>query len=830
MSLSLDIKYAVRLLTNKPAFTALMISIVAIGLGLTLYTFSLLNGLLFKPLSFADNEPVYAVEAMYDNTHLSRRNAAAIDLYALQQDKTLFKEMGFYNEGTTFVGGSGEGLRKFNSSYVSWNLFSFSDVQPILGRALEPEDHFEGAESVLVLGYDMWQSYFNGTPDVIDMLVPIDGADPARIVGVMPEGFAFPSIAEMWQPLSQESVTPTERDFNFVFAFAKLADEVDLAEAKLRLNNQSAEIAQSLPENWQGLIGEDGKYLSIEPFKKANITQYYGMFLALLVVVFLILLLACINVGNLLLARVNERIKEVAIRVALGVPKQRLVLQMLWESIFICLFGGFLAILLAGWGLDVTNQVFDEVYVVNNQKPFWWSVGLDAQALMVLVGAMVAMILITGLIPAWRSLKGDFNAVLRDGTRGALGKRAAATTKVLVISEILLSCVVLIMASILLVSSYSAGMADYGVETDKRLTAQIQIPPSDYPIRFDTEFESDDRLNRSQLYYDIKQELVSRDSIQDVVFMTQLPGTGGGTSHFEIQGREAPVWNENPYSNNEGISRNSFGALGMTILQGRDFDYRDIGEDVHSIIINESIARDFFPDGDAIGQKVRRANRIPRDDNPWNTIVGVVSDSFHGSTMDFSSASYNSYHPMDNWGMFRSLVAVHYSGSEADARQTLFDAVNKVNPNTGVFHVQSYDALIQSPMLLIIAVSKIFLLCGIVAAFLAASGIYAVAANSVQQRTQEIGVRRALGASDGRIIKLFMGQASWQLLIGLVIGVGISAWLISFMSNTMIFSGNSYFVGILGMPILIAIMVLVATYAPTKKVIKLEPSNALHQN
>jgi putative ABC transport system permease protein len=828
MSLSLDIKYAARLLSKKPSFTALTVSIVAIGLGLTLFTFSLLNGLLFSPLTFADNEPVYAVESMYDHTHLARRSAMSIDMYNLQQDKSLFKDMGFYQEGTTFVGGSDQGLRKFNSTYVSANLFTFASVTPVLGRGLEAEDHFEGAEAVLVIGYDMWQGYFEGDSNIINRIVPIDGADPARIVGVMPEGFGFPSIAQMWQPLNQSTIAPTERQRSFVYGFAKLADGVSMKDARIALNNKSSELASTLDEDYNWLIRSDGKYLSIEPFKKANITQYYGMFIALFIVVFLILLLACINVGNLLLARVNERIKEIAIRVALGVPKKRLVLQMLWESIFICTLGGFLAILLAGWGLDIVNQVFDNTYAVDKLKPFWWNLQLDFQALSVLILAILLMIVITGLIPAYRALTGDFNAVLRDGTRGALGKKAANTTKVLVISEILLSCVVLIMATVLLVSSYAAGIADYGVETESRLTAELQLPPSNYPVRWNTEFAFEDRLARSKFYYDLKTEMESRDNINAVVFMSQLPGTGGGTSHFEIEGRGAEVFNENPYSNNEGVSRDSFTALGMSILQGRDFDYRDVGEDVNSIIINESIANDFFPNGDAIGQRVRQVRRD--NESEWNTIVGVVSDSFHGSTMDFSSASYNSYHPMDAWGMFSVMTAVHYSGSQIQARETLFDAVNTVDPKVGIFHVQSYDALIQKPMLLIAAVSKIFLLCGAVAAFLAASGIYAVAANSVQQRTQEIGVRRALGASDKRIIRLFMGQASWQLLVGLVCGLGMSIWLIKLMSQTMIFSDTSYLIGLLGMPLMIGIMVLVATFIPTRQVVKMEPSDALHHN
>lgn len=827
MSLSLDIKYAARLMINKPKFSALVVGIVAVGLGLTLFTFSLLNGLLFKPLSFNDGESVYAVEALYDHTHLARREAMAIDMYNLQQDKTLFSDMGFYQEGTTFVGGSDEGLRKYNSSYVSHNIFSFTGVNPLLGRGFVPEDHFEGAEDVMVIGYDMWQGYFNGDPDIIDRIVPMDGAEPARIVGVMPEGYAFPSIAQMWQPLPEKAVTPTEREFFFVFGFAKLADGVTMSQVQTILDQRSREIGEEVGDEIPWLIRDNGKYLSIEPFKKAALTQYYGMFIALLIVTLLILVLSCINVGNLLLARVNERVKEIAIRVALGVPQKRLILQMLWESIFVCMIGGFIAILLAGWGLDITNQVFDNTYAVDKLKPYWWSVGIDATALWVLIGTIVFMICVTGLIPAWRSITGDFNAVLRDGTRGALGKRAAKTTKVLVISEILLSCVVLVMASVLLVSSYGAGMADYGVETENRLTAQIQIAPSDYPIRVDTEHEYQDRINRSQFYYDFKEELLKRSNINGVAMMTQLPGTGGGTSYFVIEGKENPVIEENPWSNNEGAATDSWSALGMEIIEGRDFDYRDATEEARSIIINESIARDFFPNESPIGQRTRRANNPDAD---WFTIVGVVTDTFHGSTIDSSSAAYNTYHSIDNWGPFRQMIALDYIGTQAQAQQAMFDALNAVNPNVGVYHVQSYDALIEKPVLLIAAVSKIFLLCGFVAAFLAASGIYAVAANGVQQRTQEIGVRRALGANDSRIIRLFMGQASWQLLLGLAGGIGVSVWLISLMSQTMVFNHSSYVIGMLLMPLLITVMVLAATFIPTKKAVQMEPSEALHHN
>lgn len=829
MSVSLDIKYAARLLAKKPAFTGLTVLIVAIGLGLTLYTYSLLNSLVFTPLTLNNDKPIFAVESQYDYTHLSRRPADPFDLYKLKNELNLLEDLGVYQEGTTFVGGSDAttAIRKFNSTYVSWNIFEFAGVQPILGRGFSAEDHFEGAEPTVVLSYDVFKHYFQGDESIVGTMVPLD-AEPNRVIGVMPKGFAFPSIAEIWQPLPQDSVAATERTYNGVQGFARLADGVTPQQLQTAMNAYSSELSTTLPDDMRWRINPEGKYLSVEPFKKAAITQYFSMFMAMFVVVFLILLLACINVGNLLLARVNQRFKEIAIRVALGVPRKRLVLQMLWESIFICSLGGILALLFAAWGLEITNQVFADTYAVDNLKPFWWNVEIDGNGLLLLLGAIVAMIFITGYIPAWRALSGDFNAVLRDGTRGAIGKKAARASKILVISEILLSCVVLVMACILLTTSYSAGVADYGVETENRLTAQLQLPPISFSVRRNTEFEHADRLKRAAFYYELKDELESQPNVQAVAMMTELPGRGEGTSHYEIEGREAAVYNENPYSNNEGVAKDSWRALGMRIVQGRDFDHRDVGEDVLSIIINESIAREFFPDGDAIGQRVRRAN--PGYRGEWNTIVGVVSDTFHGSTMRSSSTSYNSYHIMDNWGLFRVNLAMHYTGSQVEAEKTLQQAVDKVNSDVGLYHVQSYDSLIKQPMMLVVAVSKIFLLCGIVAAFLAASGIYAVASNSISQRTQEIGVRRALGSSDKGIMRLFILQASQQLAIGLSIGIALSIWLVNFMSETMIINDLSYVLGMLGVPLLIIFMVLLATFIPTQKVVRMEPSEALHHD
>jgi len=833
VSITLDIKYAARLLHKKPVFTALTVFIVAIGLGLTLYTYSLLSSLVFKPLLLNKEAAVISIEAQFDPNHLSRRGVDAFDFFTVRNEMDAIDEFGIYDEGTALIGKpQNNGVtRKYNSVDIEWNVFEFAGVKPIMGRGLQAEDHFDGAEPVIVLGYDVWQQYFLADKDIVDSTILVD-AVATRVVGVMPEGFAFPMTAQTWLPIPQEFLTPTDRTRSWLFAYARLKKDASFEVFSQELALLNKKVVKSLPDNMRWRLDDFEGYLRAVPHKKASITQFYSIFITMAVVVFLILLLACINVGNLLLARVNERFKEVAISVALGVPRKRLILQMLLESIFICTVGGFLAILFAGWGLELSNTVFEQMFMVNQAKPFWWQVSLDSDGIALLIVAVLAMIAITGFIPAWRALSGDFNAVLRDGTRGSQGKKAARASQILVISEILLSCVVLVIATILLSTSYSAGQADYGVDTDKRITATLELPAQDYPIRRDTEFELADTLKRTAFYYDLKDSLMQMPNIEGVAFMSQLPGRGEGSSYFEIEGRVAAVYNENPYSNNEIASREAWQPLGMTVIQGRDFNLNDISEEINTIIINESIAQDFFPDGDAVGQRVRRAFRNPDADREggWQTIIGVVSDTYHGSAMRTSSEQYSSYFMLDNIGTTRINVAIHYNGSQALAEKSLQQAINQVNNNASAYNVQSYDDLISQPMILVSAISKVFLLCGVIAVFLAASGIYAVAANSISQRTQEIGVRRALGASDNKIMRLFMRKALWQLVIGLTIGITLSLWVVDQMTDSMVINQGSYLVGLIAIPLLIIIIVAVATYVPTRKVVLMEPSDALHHD
>jgi len=271
----------------------------------------------------------------------------------------------------------------------------------------------------------------------------------------------------------------------------------------------------------------------------------------------------------------------------------------------------------------------------------------------------------------------------------------------------------------------------------------------------------------------------------------------------------------------------------MKLSEGRSFNLRDTASDDSDlansespVIINAAMARDLFPNGDAIGQRVRTATEDYQTE--WRTIIGIVSDTIHGSAMQSTSAHHTGYGLMDR-RRWRVNIVMHYSGSQSQAEMALQQTINTMDADATIHHIQSYDNLIAQPMLLVNAVNKIFLWCGLVALFLAATGIYAVSANSITLRSQEIATRRALGSRDSQIIKLFISQASLQLLIGLTLGLTLSFWLVAQITNSMIIDNNSYLIALVGIPVFIIVMVLIATYIPSSRVIKQQPSEGLRQ-
>lgn len=840
MSFGIDISYSLRQLIKKPFFTITSIVIVAFGLGISVYTYSLLSQLIFKPLMLGANTEIISVEGEFKKAYGREMPIDPFHLNQIRSESQLLDKMSMYATGIQIIstGGQHSITRKFSASYNEWNFFEVAGVQPILGRGFSPKDQEVGAESVIVLSEKVWRTHFNADPDIIGKSIQANGSrgktlqensPTTRIIGIMPEGFSLPAVAEVWLPLSDNEIDPLQPSTSareHVLALATLKSGVSKKEFQEEVIYLLEKHFKSLPQELASRANSAQSYINILPFKLTEnaVYQHYPVFIALMIVVGLIVLLACINIGNMLLSRVNERIKDVAIRIALGIPRQRLLFQMLWESIFICCLGGILAIFLANWSIEMTNNIIEKIFSVTGLRPFWWHIQLTNDAFVLLVFALILMIFLTGILPAWRAISSDFNAVLRDGTRGALGKKASRANKLVVITEVALSCVVLVVAVILLNASHSAKVADYGVETENRLVAAIRLPVNGYPWNGGT---TEAKNQRYDFYSNLQEQLESLPNIKSVAYFSSLPGSGGGYTSYEIKGRQTEADDESYKWNFEVTGIGSWSTIGMHILEGRDFNINDINSEHSPIIINAAMAKDHFPDGNVLGQQIRTFRGSWHTE--WRTIIGIVSDSVHGSTIQTSSAKHTGYGIMYRRTWPVSIV-IHYVGLKSEAEAALFDTLNNVDPDVAAFYVQSYDEVIAEPMIMIESVNTIFLWCGLIAAFLAASGIYAISSNSIEVRKQEIATRRALGANNKQIITLFLKQAGLQIFLGLAVGLSISLLIATEISSSIVLSSDDYLVGLVSIPLAISITVLLATVIPTTKITKQEPADGLRQD
>jgi predicted permease len=497
----------------------------------------------------------------------------------------------------------------------------------------------------------------------------------------------------------------------------------------------------------------------------------------------------------------------------LGAPKARLVMQMMWESVIVSFLGGAIAVLLAAWGLEITFGILSAMIPI--EPPFWWRATMDAPVLGVAFVVTLATAFVTGIVPAWKMSSGDFNAVLRDGTRGAQGKRAGHVGRILVICEVGLSTALLILSGVLSVMITQAISADYGARIDGVMTAQIALPEASYP-------EESDRL---RYYEQLYSELSRIPSVNASGVASSLPGGGVGSFPFEPEGYEI-IDNKYPRSGWSSVGLDYFRAFDVPILEGRAFDARDTADGMKTAIISDSLAERYWPDGDAMGGRVRWFDQSA--ELGWVTVVGIVPHILHGQPFAETRAMPTIYVPLTQYTGESMMVFATTGADPNHLRQPMLDAVARVDPEIPIYGMISLRDDIIRRMAGMVFIKDLFVMFSLCALFLASTGIYGVMANSISQRTQEIGIRRALGAADERVMSLLMRQSWFQLGIGVILGVPI-AYLMS-----------QVFVQLIGpetrdhnwlfllIPLLIAGVVSAATFVPARRAIRLEPSAALH--
>jgi predicted permease len=798
-----DIKYALRLLRKSPGFTLTTILVLAGGLAISIYTNTVLGTMLYKPLPLPDSGSVVRVLGMREGM------PAAIDAYTMsevRQDVRTLTDMGVYADQSAQITEEGT-ARSVNTTYGDVNLFEFAGVRPLMGRGFASGDETLGAERIVVISYKLWQSVFGGDPAILDKTVRID-QKPTRIVGVMPKDFAFPVASAMWLPFSTRELHPTGYVDQTLSAYGRLAKGTSVAEANLEFDSLLTRFQQQHPRPNSDEKNLDGSLVST--FQMAQMGPDGPVIYAILNVVSLfILLLACINVGNMLLARTNERIREVAVRVALGAPRWRLVIQMMLESVIICVVGGVLAVLLAGWALHSTNRFLNSNF--EGDLPYWWRWGLDTGTVVAGGVFVLLAIALVSTLPTYSATRVNANTLLRDGTRGARGRTSGRISRILVTVEIVLISVVMLVGSAMAIVAYRAAHVDYGMDITRLLTMPVDLQGEKYA-------KPDDQL----LFFNRTLEAMRRDNeIEAAVVMQDQ-----GERQFAID--DAAYGNANDYPKATLVVMSDTPTpLATRLIEGRAFDGRDNATGLKSIVVSESLAHAYWPQGSALGRRIRLIKDGATQEQ--RIVVGVVGNIRRGdnllTTDDKTYAAL--YVPMAQMIVPSAHILARYRGAEQAGRVSMQRAVTSIDVYVVPGGVVSYNELLEKITLMATTMTDLFVRCGIFALLLAMTGIYGLSSNAIVQRTQEIGVRRALGATDQGIVRFFLGQGVRQLTIGFVISGLLSVALLYLVAQ---FTG----VGILTLALvaiavaaIVSGLVIVASFVASRRAVAQEPAVSL---
>ena len=801
-----NICFGLRMLLNNPAFTAVAVLTLALGIGANTAIFSVIDAALLRPLPYPNAD--HLVVPYLFNQHRKDITPAPADFLDLQRQSSSFADLAGYRALPFNLSGNGNPER-VDGVIVTSNFFSVLGVQPLRGRTILPELDRPGGTSVAVLSYALWQKRFGSDPATVGRAIEIDG-ESRTVVGVMPPGFAFPVNAELWissrfavppHPLKRDDDPSAIRDAHYFDSVGRLKAGVPLAQATAEIDT----IAKGLKQQYGD--GEEGDGAKVVPLRQDLVGQTRPALLILLGAVTLVLLIACANVANIILARGASRQKEMALRVALGASRRQLLGHLLTESILLALAGGLLGILVALWSLAPLRSLVPAAMI--GGAP----IALDSRVLVFTLAASLDCGVLFGLIPALRLTDANLNATLQEGGRGAAGsERARRMRSTLVITEIALAAVLLIGAGLLLRSFGRLLSVPEGFNPDHVLALQLSLPPARYS-------RPGDRANFVKSTLD---RIRSLPGVASASAVTRLPLTpGNSTRSVEIEGRTPPPGGD-VSPDYLVVTPDYFQTMGVPLLGGRTFTDRDDRGALPVAIISEATARYFWPGQDAIGKHLRGTCG---DDKTWCQVVGVVGEVKQHHLEQASQMTVYTPFSQDPWAFLAFVVRTKLE--PASAASAVESAIHSVDADEAVYNVRSMrdvEAASLSPQRLQIALIGLFAALALV---LACMGIYGVMAYSVAQRTSEIGVRMALGAQTGNVLGMILGEALRIALLGAGIGL-LGSFFAARLLSGMLFGvapGDPFTFA--GVAIVLVGVAMLACYIPARRATRVDPLVAL---
>jgi putative ABC transport system permease protein len=792
-----DLRFALRTFGKSPGFTTVAILALALGISANAALFSVINAVLLKPLPYAQPERLIAVFETFLPSGFG--SVSAPNFFDWRKQNHTLDHLEAFSVGSLNLQSNGEPER-IPSVLATAGLFDMLGARPIQGRTFLPDEDQPGKPHVVVISERLWRRRFGADPKLLGSSITLDG-QAATVIGIMPASFQFPAgslTRNLWMPLQFNEDQLKERGNHWMAVVGRLQAGITMAAADADMKQVAANIERQFPE-------QKGRSVWMRSMQDVLVGNLRPVLLILMGSVGFVLLIACANVANLLLARAASRTREVAVRAALGASRVRLIRQFLTESILLALAGGAVGVFLADAGIEALTKF------APGQIPHATSIHLDGTVFLFLAAVCLLAGIVFGIVPAFQSTGRDLQTGLREGGRsGSAGIRSAGLRNALVIGEFALALVLLIGAGLLMRTFLALNATNPGLVTEGVLTMSVSVPDEKYP-----------KYSMWQRFYSPALDRIQAlPGVRAAGIISLLPlQAWGWNGSFPIEGRPQEEPGKQPLAEFRQISPGYFRAMGIRILKGRALRREDSSTSPHVVLINDALAKRYFPGQDPLGQKINW--------NEWRTIVGVVANT-RQATLDREPMP-ELYFPATQLSESISgmTFVISTSVEPSSVTHAVTAAIQSVDPSQPVFGVKTMTEVVSDSLSNQRLYAWLLGVFSALALILASAGIYSVMSYLVTQRTQEFGLRMALGASTNNVLRMVLRQAllliGAGLAIGLVGAIAVTRVLTNFLFGVKPIDGPTF----AGVSVVLTLVALAATYLPALRATRVDPVEAL---